>query len=408
MKLRKFWIAASLLFVIGGVIKICDTLFNVHGTGFVLSTTACNLTLAACVVVLYDIGIGLSIADRKKTFRAEPTKNMFCGVFGFIASVTLLGGGVVRIIAGENLAESILAVLAGIVLLYEACISFTGVNGLKKLPVIALIVPIWCCTRFIMLFINYNQKSLLATELFDIVAVAFLIMFLFYQSMYFAAINNRLAVRKAAVYGVVFIMLNTIVCADLIIKMVIGTQPQPNIDTQVVEANILNIMMIVGDLAFSCYAFFFIREILKTADSNLTLPDEHHQDDLLMEEAEAGIEEVPLPPHNTETTPDTPDTGDAADTADNTDLADKNSTTAESVTPVPTRNEEPTDITKAVTTVEGLNYYAAKQDAQTPITPVVHKIVRTKDDTPTISELFTLLDKMHGGDVATSHSAVTP
>lgn len=396
MKLRKLWIPAFLLFIVGGSIKVCDTLFNVNGTGFVLSSAACNLTLAGCAVLLYLIGIILSIADRKKTFKAEPTKNMLCGVFGFIASVTLLGGGVVRIISGENLVESILAVLAGFVLLYESCISFTGVNGLKKLPVVALIVPIWCCARFIMLFISYMQKSLMAMELFDIVAVAFLIMFLFYQSMYFAAINNRLAVRKAAVYGVVFVMLSVIVCADLIIKMVIGAQPQPNIDTQVVEPTITNILTIVGDLAFSCYAFFFIREILKTADNNLTLPDENHQDDLLLEDEETQTEDPAVPDED----PDVKVQFVPSDTP--TEEAPAEEPTAD--TPVPSErpsDEEPTDITKAVTTIEGVTYYQSKQDDRVSVAPTVHKLSRPDktpsrpvDDASAFGELFSMLDKM--------------
>ena len=64
MKLKKLWIPALLLLLIGGIIKVCDTMFNVNGTGFVLSSTACNLTLAGCAVLLYIIGWCLSLADR--------------------------------------------------------------------------------------------------------------------------------------------------------------------------------------------------------------------------------------------------------------------------------------------------------------------------------------------------------
>ena len=56
MKLKNLWIPALLLLLIGGIIKVCDTMLNVNGTGFVLRSTACNLTLAGCAVLLYIIG----------------------------------------------------------------------------------------------------------------------------------------------------------------------------------------------------------------------------------------------------------------------------------------------------------------------------------------------------------------
>ena len=399
MKLNKLWIPALLLFIVGGCVKICDTLFNVNGTGFILSSTACNLTLAGCVILLYIFGTALSLSDRKKTFKAEPTKNTLCGVFGFIASVALLGGGAIRIIAGENLVESILAILAGFVLLYEACISFTGMNGMKKMPVAALIVPIWCCVRFIVLFIDYTQKSLKATELFDIIAVACLIMFLFYQSMYFAAINNRMAVRKAAVYGTVFVMLDLIVCADLLIKMFIGKQPLPNIDTQVVEPSIQNIVMIIGDLAFCCYAFFFIREILKTADDNLTWPAEQPQDDLLLMDEDEVLAEVPAVSESAEESADvnvqfSPDAESVQEEAAKPEAAP----TAAEPTAVKSPEEDKTDINAAVATME---VTAAKADTEGafPGVTAIHITEGTaaqppKKDEEAYGELLDMLDKM--------------
>lgn len=271
LKLKKIIFPAIVLTAVGAIIKLCDTFFNVNGTGFIFSSDVCNITLAVCFILLYAVGFILSLTDRKKEFSAAPSKNFLCGVFGFIASVSLIGGGVVKLITlhDASLVESILSIAAGFVLLYEACISFTGSNGIKKVPVVALIVPIWCCFRFITLFTEYTQRSLKAVEMFDIIEVAFLIMFLFYQSMFFAGINNKLAIRKSTVYGTVFIMLSLIVSADLFIKMATGTQTVTNIDTQIVSPTITNIITICGDIALACYAFFFLAEILSAADRSI-------------------------------------------------------------------------------------------------------------------------------------------
>ncbi len=272
MKLRKLLIPAVILTALGFVVKLCDTLLNVNGTGFFLNSDVCNITVACSFMLLFVIGFALSIADRKKQFVSEPSKNVACGVFGFIASIMLIGGGVVQLLSwnGANIVENILAIAAGFVVLYESCISFTGSNGMKKIPVVALIVPIWSVMRFVSLFIDYTTKSLKAVELFDIVEVAFLMLFLYYQSMYFAGVNNKLAARRLPVYGSVFIMLGLIVSTDLFIKMFTGTNEVTNVDTQIVLPTITNIMTLVGDLAFCVYAFLLIRDTINHAEKSLT------------------------------------------------------------------------------------------------------------------------------------------
>ena len=284
MKLRKLWIPALILTLIGGAAKICDTVFNVNGSGFFLNTFTCNTIFTAAFILLFVIGYGLSIADRKKKFNAQVRKDVLCGIFGFIASVMIIATGVVTLLAldGSKIAECIFAIAGGGILLYESCISFTGQNGMKKIPVAGLLLPIWCCMRFISLFSVYNQTSLYATELFDIVAVAFLLMFLFYQSMFFAGVNNSVATRKLVAYGTVFVMLDIVVTIDLVIKMIFPAQAKANIDTQIVTPSLINIMTYIGDIALCVYAMLFMKDALKSAESTLTDEDD---DDFAEEEA---------------------------------------------------------------------------------------------------------------------------
>ena len=209
-----------ILTVIGGSIKICDTVFNVYGDGFIFNSMVCNWIFAVSAAILLIIGWILSIIDIKKVFEVQPQKCIFCGLFGFLSSVTMIGSGIISLLSeNPNLIQCILAIAGGSVLLYESCISFTGHNGMAKVPVLSLLVPAWCCSRFLALFADYTHKSVAATEIFDIVAVAVLLMFLFYQSMFFAGINNTGAVRKSTVYAMVYIMLGLTVAIDLFIKM---------------------------------------------------------------------------------------------------------------------------------------------------------------------------------------------
>ncbi len=293
MKLKKLWIPALLLTLVGGAAKICDTLFNINGNGFFIDSFTCSCIFTVAFLLLYVIGYALSFADRKKRFDAQINKNILCGAFGFLASVMIIGTGVVSLIVLDNskIVESLFAVAAGGILLYESCISFTGQNGMKKVPVAGLILPVWCCLRFISLFSQYTQKSLHATEIFDIIALAFLVMFLFYQAMFFAGINNSNAVRKSVVYGTVYIMLGLVVSADLLIKMISGGEIPTNIDTFTVSPTLINIMTITGDITLCIYAIFFTRDVLKAAQTTLR-PDEDDDDEevLISGENEVGIE----------------------------------------------------------------------------------------------------------------------
>ena len=281
MKLRKLLIPGTVLTLIGGTAKLCDTILNVNGDGFFLSTDVCNIITAVSFLLLFVLAFALSLADRKKTFSAEPRKNTVCGVFGFLASVLIIGGSVIQLLSFDTASpvENVLGIAGGCMLLYEACISFTGSNGMKKVPVAALLLPIWACVRFVNLFSQYTQVSLRATELFDIVEVAFMILFLFYQAMFFAGINNKVAVRRSTVYGSVFIMLSLIVTADLFIKMFTGPHTITNIDTQIVSSSINNIMTFAGDFALAVYAFFFLWEILGTAQQSELAAEKAEDDD---------------------------------------------------------------------------------------------------------------------------------
>ena len=158
---------------------------------------------------------------------------------------------------------------------------------MKKIPVAALIVPIWSCVRFVSIFVDYTTKSLKAVELFDIISVAFLMMFLYYQAMYFAGINNRLSVRRATVYGSVFIMLGIISSVDLFIKMYMGTKEVTNVDTQIVMPTITNFLTFAGDIVLCIYAFLLIRGMLAGAEATLgTVPAAE------MQEGEASADTV--------------------------------------------------------------------------------------------------------------------
>ena len=130
MKLKKFWIPTLLLGIIGAAAKLGDTFFSRGNSKFILGHDACNGIFIASIILMLLTGWVMLIAVRKAKVTAQPTKNIPAGFLGFIASVAVLGGGVISMLSigaetnrTENLISCICGICGGIVMLYCACIS---------------------------------------------------------------------------------------------------------------------------------------------------------------------------------------------------------------------------------------------------------------------------------------------
>ncbi len=265
MKINKLWGPMIVFGIIGGIAKICDTLFNVNGVGFIVNSDICSAVFVCSIVLVWLIGIIMLLADRKVEVQLTPPKSKATGFFGFISAVSILGSGIISLFSlgnSESPAGTIiliaLGLLGGVVMLYEACISFTGHNGMTKFPLATLLLPAWACGRLISLFIQYSKVSIHATEMFDVISVTLLMLFLFYQAMFFAEIGPRTAVRRTTLYGVCYVMCGLITTIDILIKMFSPTPDTNGVDTLIVEPTLGRILLCVTDLSFVCYAVTFI------------------------------------------------------------------------------------------------------------------------------------------------------
>ena len=265
MKINKLWIPMILFGIIGGAAKICDTMFNVNGVGFIVNSDICSAAFIASIVLVWLIGVIMLLADRKVEVELTPPKSKATGFFGFISAVSILGSGIISLfslgntdLAAGTIIIIILGILGGLVMLYESCVSFTGHNGMTKMPLATLFLPAWACGRLISLFIQYSKVSIHATEMFDVISVTFLMLFLFYQAMLFAEIGPRTAVRRSALYGICYVMCGLITTVDILIKMFSPTPETGGIDVFVVEPTLGRILICVTDLAFVFYAASFV------------------------------------------------------------------------------------------------------------------------------------------------------
>lgn len=266
MKVCKLWLPALILGLIGSAALISDVVFNGTGRGFFLSSGVCAAIFVFSLAALLIIGFVMSGMSRKTGLESTaPGRNPGAGVFGFIASVAIIGSAVIGILSFSTsdsqlaiAASAILSLFGGVVLLYESCISFTGHNGMVKRPMLSFGPILWCCGRLVLMFINYQRISLYASVKYDIFSTALLLMFLFYHAMYLSQPEKPVALRRMTLYGIIYIACAVAVCGDLFTRMIVPVTVTDGVDSVVVEPTVSRILSCICDLSLACYAGFFI------------------------------------------------------------------------------------------------------------------------------------------------------
>ena len=167
-------------------------------------------------------------------------------------------------------------------MLYESCICFTGQNGMKRLPYLTLALPAWACSRMIGLFIEYSKVSLSAMEMFDVISVIFLTLFMFYTALFFTEINPGKCVGRTVLYGCVFVLCTLITTADIILKMIVPAKQTENVDVFIVTPTLSRILTCTMDIALCGFAVCFIIGMIKSL--NITNSEEDNDDELIGEE----------------------------------------------------------------------------------------------------------------------------
>ena len=285
MKIKKLWIPTIVMGAVGGGAKLCDTLFNYAGKDFFLDSSACSFIFVLSLLLVLVIGSIMLIMDRKLEASGRPSKNTGAAFFGFIASVSIVGSGVISLLsigsddsAIGSLIVFVLGMLGGVVMLYESCICFTGQNGMKRIPFLALALPAWACGRLIGLFIEYSKVSIHATEMFDIISVALLSMFMFYHAMFFAELNSKKAVGRIILYGCSYVMCALITTADIITKMFVPAGGADNVDVFVVQPTLSRILTCTTDISLCGFAICFIVSMIKNLDIKGDNEDEEDEE----------------------------------------------------------------------------------------------------------------------------------
>ena len=288
MKIKKFWIPALILGVIGGLTKILDTFFTVTGKSFFINSEICGFIFLASMGILLITGYAFCISDRKYSLKISIEKNITAAFFGFTAAVAIIASGIATLISvGSSSSvlvdtlKSIFSILGGGVLIYESCISFTGHNGITRRPLLGIVLHLWGMLRLISLFIEYSRVSIHATEMFDVLSVSFLVLFIFYQSMLLGGLKTDVAFRRSTLYGICFVVCCLITTADIILKMAFPAEASADagsIDKFVATPTVSRVLTCIIDIALCGYAASFIKGNIRAAKESLGDDDDYDEE----------------------------------------------------------------------------------------------------------------------------------
>lgn len=298
MKVKYTGIPLIILLLIGGGLKLCQTIFAAHSIDFFLSADMTTLCVACCIGLMLIIATILSMCDHKKPVTNHVTKNIPAAIFGFVATIAILGTSALKVItlvtAGSDsifgdILSIFISLFGGIILLYENCILFTGINKMKNMQLLALCVPLWFCSRLVTMYADYSRIAIRQTEIFDIVAVALMAIFFFHQSVYFAELPEKRSPVKLFVFGTPMALCTLISTADMITKNVINNS----------WADYL-IVQYVGDIAIAFYAVCLMYGALKNTTPEPPQTEEKNADAPSAEEIQKALnpeEKTPIVIH---------------------------------------------------------------------------------------------------------------
>ncbi|MGN0536865.1 MAG: hypothetical protein ACI4M3_02675 [Acutalibacteraceae bacterium] len=289
MKVKYTGIPLIILLLIGGGLKLCQTIFAARSTDFFLSEDMTTLCVASCIGLMLIIAIILAMCDHKKPVVNRVSKNVPAAIFGFVATVAILGNSALKVItlvtAGSDsifgdVLSIFISLFGGIILLYENCILFTGINKMKNTQLLALCVPLWFCSRLVTLYAEYSKLAIRHTEIFDIVAVALMAIFFFHQSVYFAELPEKRSPVKLFVFGTPMVLCTLISTADMITKNVIKNSWTDS-----------SIVQYVGDIAIALYAVCLMYGALKSHTPEQLQPEENETDTPSAEEVQEALKQ---------------------------------------------------------------------------------------------------------------------
>lgn len=273
MKLKRMWIPFALLILLALPVRIYQTMFmqgSIALLGVELSSYGVTLALLVLTGLFVLCFIIMSARAKNANNSFLLTKNIAAGIFALLTGVLLLCDSASRIITEfsggttpGDVAITIISVFAGIVFLLFAIEAFSGRDISKKLPVLMLLPTVWACARLVHTFFLYTNIASISENMFDIISLIFLLLFLFLQAKLQAGLSRVSSAKKAMVFGLPAVVL-------------LLMYSLPNLLTAFTQENtgFLTLLPFAVDAALALYIFSYLIGLTSALSKAERLADE--------------------------------------------------------------------------------------------------------------------------------------
>lgn len=200
---KSAWIvlAAALLAVLP--VRFYQVVFLKGETGGAFASAVVPCALAAGAVLLF--AVGFLLGREKPEYR--PFRSLPAALLSVLSGLALVVQSLVSLAVDGTSHQfiymilSLLGILAGMVLIFTGYGYSVGRNVFAGHPLAALLPPLWGCFCLFSLFVAYVGIVNVAQNVYNTLAVVFLLLFLFTQAKLFAGVESGKAAQRVRMFA---------------------------------------------------------------------------------------------------------------------------------------------------------------------------------------------------------------
>ena len=210
--MKKIWgvFTASLALLLA--IRLLQMFLNVFPKEVFPVLLICSAAILCLLTVLF------AAFSKKTSAPYRPVMNVFCTVFGAFASFSMIYRSVYDIYNLLVLKEfttrtfvdrhpvfyavaAVLGIVCATVWLAMSLAHAFGTNPMSRLPLLALLVPVWYCYTLFLEFVTGISRRNSAENSLEVLAMVFILLFLFFHSKLISGVEETGARKRCFVYG---------------------------------------------------------------------------------------------------------------------------------------------------------------------------------------------------------------
>ena len=232
MKIKFAWIPFILLVLAAVPFRVYQLMYLVDlKTGFSkegdISGTV-FLGVIAAVLLLICI---MCLCDKSAPDENVPHRNIPAGIFGILLSLAmfyvsaseLLSFGTVGV---KSIVSGVFCALAAVSMLAMSVGMTYGKNVYENMPLLALLIPIWGCVRLVVTFMNYTSIANISQNLFNMLAIIFLLLFQYSQAKMLAGVGGQKIIRSLFLFGFPAVVFSTLASVPWFVLHFSGMQQE--------------------------------------------------------------------------------------------------------------------------------------------------------------------------------------